>query len=98
MAIGNLIFNVVFTNCIREKYNECLTQEPFTTRLQLDVDVAPLKVWMEPENNHIEEGGRVSVSCTATQVRHYDDCTGSGLRILSNIWPKQQNKIFAELQ
>ena len=50
------------------------------SRLHLDVNVSPLKVSMAPENNHIEEGGKISVTCTATDVSfevfftkmHYD--------------------------
>ena len=41
---------------------------PLVSRLYLDVSVAPLDLKLKPENNHIEEGGRVSLSCTATQV------------------------------
>ena len=44
-------------------------QKPFTTRVNLDVNVSPSQLMMNPENNQIEEGGKVSVTCTAIQVR-----------------------------
>ena len=65
---NSLTISHFVVNIIRDISHPFWWQEPLTTRLQLDVDVAPLELFMEPENNHIEEGGRVSVSCTATQV------------------------------
>ena len=38
------------------------------SRVFLDVNVSPASLTMSPEKNHIEEGGRVSVSCTAVGV------------------------------
>ena len=43
-------------------------QEPISRRVYLDVNVSPSAVTMSPENNHIEEGGKISVTCTAVQV------------------------------
>ena len=38
------------------------------SRVFLDVNVSPASLSMSPEKNHIEEGGRVSVTCTAVGV------------------------------
>ena len=36
--------------------------------VELDVDVPPLLLLMDPLNQHVDEGGRVTISCTAVQV------------------------------
>ena len=39
------------------------------SKLYLDVSVSPLDLLMEPDNDHIEEGGKVSVICKAQEAK-----------------------------
>ena len=39
------------------------------SRLRVDILVSPFSLVMEPDNNHIEEGGKISVTCTASQAK-----------------------------
>ena len=57
------------------------------SRVFLDVNVSPASLTMSPEKNHIEEGGRVSVSCTAVGVSIENEFYyHSGLEIRKTIW------------
>ena len=39
------------------------------TSVWLEMEVAPLILVMNPLDQHVDEGGRISVTCTAKQVR-----------------------------
>jgi hypothetical protein len=43
-------------------------QEPLVTSVWMDVEVLPLSLEMSPLDQHVDEGGRISVTCTAYQV------------------------------
>ena len=52
-------------------YHWLAFQDALISRMYLDVLVSPFTLAMEPDNNHIEEGGRISVTCIATQVTQF---------------------------
>ena len=46
-------------------------QEPLVSSVLVEVEVAPLTLEMSPLDQHVDEGGRISVTCTAKQVIEY---------------------------
>ena len=46
-------------------------QEPLVSSVLVEVEVAPLTLEMSPLDQHVDEGGRISVTCTAKQVTEY---------------------------
>ena len=71
MTIKSLVIAHYFKPLTFVHFQNTLFQKPFTTRVTLDVNVIPSQLIMNPENNHIEEGGKVSVTCKATQVKPF---------------------------
>lgn len=42
--------------------------------VQLNVEVPPLDLVLQPVHQHVDEGGRITLTCTAVQVCVQDKC------------------------